>query len=111
MAMNGIGIGIGIGIGSNNSNSLLFPSTRINNKDVVRVQGGGGGGVEEIPPNALLRKRNSRWRGGFSLGVDLGMSRTGLALSKGFSIRPLNVPLLFSYFLIFLFCVCFTMVC
>lgn len=47
--------------------------------------------LQEIPPNALLRKRDSSWRGGFSLGVDLGMSRTGLALSKGFSIRPLKV--------------------
>ncbi|KAL7238581.1 hypothetical protein ACSBR2_004638 [Camellia fascicularis] len=46
---------------------------------------------EEIPPNALRRKRDPNWRGGFSLGVDLGMSRTGLALSKGFSIRPLTV--------------------
>ncbi|GFY90327.1 polynucleotidyl transferase, ribonuclease H-like superfamily protein [Actinidia rufa] len=45
----------------------------------------------EIPPNALRRKRDSNWRGGFSLGVDLGMSRTGLALSKGFSVRPLTV--------------------
>lgn len=47
--------------------------------------------LEEIPPNALRRKRDPIWRGGFSLGVDLGMSRTGLALSKGFSIRPLTV--------------------
>lgn len=47
--------------------------------------------LQEIPPNALLRKHNSSWRGGFSLGVDLGMSRTGLALSKGYSIRPLKV--------------------
>ncbi|XP_028126472.1 uncharacterized protein LOC114323169 isoform X10 [Camellia sinensis] len=46
---------------------------------------------EEIPPNALRRKHDPNWRGGFSLGVDLGMSRTGLALSKGFSIRPLTV--------------------
>ncbi|KAF5946415.1 hypothetical protein HYC85_016643 [Camellia sinensis] len=46
---------------------------------------------EEIPPNALRRKRDPTWRGGFSLGVDLGMSRTGLAVSKGFSIRPLTV--------------------
>ncbi|KAK6142938.1 hypothetical protein DH2020_023286 [Rehmannia glutinosa] len=45
---------------------------------------------EQIPPNALRRKRDSSWRGGFSLGVDLGLSRTGLALSKGFSIRPLT---------------------
>ncbi|GFS35530.1 polynucleotidyl transferase, ribonuclease H-like superfamily protein [Actinidia rufa] len=45
----------------------------------------------EIPPNALRRKCDSNWRGGFSLGVDLGMSRTGLALSKGFSVRPLTV--------------------
>ncbi|KAK1400655.1 YqgFc domain-containing protein [Heracleum sosnowskyi] len=47
--------------------------------------------LQELPPNALLRKSNPSWRGGFSLGVDLGMSRTGLALSKGFSIRPLKV--------------------
>ncbi|PON61157.1 Polynucleotidyl transferase, ribonuclease H-like superfamily protein [Parasponia andersonii] len=47
--------------------------------------------MDEIPPNALRRKRDPDWRGGFSLGVDLGMSRTGLALSKGFSIRPLTV--------------------
>ncbi|KAE8038785.1 hypothetical protein FH972_011260 [Carpinus fangiana] len=47
--------------------------------------------VNELPPNALRRKREPKWRGGFSLGVDLGMSRTGLALSKGFSIRPLTV--------------------
>ncbi|KAL2491310.1 Polynucleotidyl transferase [Abeliophyllum distichum] len=46
---------------------------------------------EQIPPNALRRKRDSTWRGGFSLGVDLGLSRTGLAISKGFSIRPLTV--------------------
>ncbi|OIW00909.1 hypothetical protein TanjilG_06289 [Lupinus angustifolius] len=32
-----------------------------------------------------------KWRGGFSLGLDLGLARTGLALSKGFTIRPLTV--------------------
>ncbi|XP_050282201.1 uncharacterized protein LOC126723029 isoform X3 [Quercus robur] len=47
--------------------------------------------LQQLPPNALRRKRDPNWRGGFSLGVDLGMSRTGLALSKGFSIRPLTV--------------------
>ncbi|OAY24380.1 uncharacterized protein LOC110605683 isoform X1 [Manihot esculenta] len=47
--------------------------------------------IEEIPPNALRRKNDPQWRGGFSLGVDLGLSRTGLALSKGFSVRPLMV--------------------
>ncbi|EXC32398.1 hypothetical protein L484_001624 [Morus notabilis] len=47
--------------------------------------------VDEIPPNAFRRKLDPNWRGGFSLGVDLGMSRTGLALSKGFSVRPLSV--------------------
>ncbi|KAK7349688.1 hypothetical protein VNO77_07260 [Canavalia gladiata] len=47
--------------------------------------------LEELPPNALRRKRESQWRGGFSLGLDLGLARTGLALSKGFSIRPLTV--------------------
>ncbi|XP_022144417.1 uncharacterized protein LOC111014097 isoform X2 [Momordica charantia] len=45
----------------------------------------------ELPPNALRRKLDPHWRGGFSLGVDLGTSRTGLALSKGFSTRPLTV--------------------
>ncbi|XP_037495129.1 putative pre-16S rRNA nuclease isoform X2 [Jatropha curcas] len=47
--------------------------------------------IQEIPPNALRRKSDSLWRGGFSLGIDLGLSRTGLALSKGFSFRPLTV--------------------
>lgn len=47
--------------------------------------------LQQLPPNALRRKEDPNWRGGFSLGVDLGMSRTGLALSKGFSIRPLTV--------------------
>ncbi|CAI9103613.1 OLC1v1002130C1 [Oldenlandia corymbosa var. corymbosa] len=46
---------------------------------------------DEIPPNARLRKEDSLWRGGFSLGVDLGSARTGLAISKGFVIRPLTV--------------------
>lgn len=50
-----------------------------------------GAMVDEIPPNALRRKLDRNWRGGFSLGVDLGMSRTGVALSKGFSLRPLTV--------------------
>ncbi|KAL5798864.1 hypothetical protein ACOSQ2_003684 [Xanthoceras sorbifolium] len=47
--------------------------------------------IEEFPPNALHRVRDPQWRGGFSLGVDLGLSRTGLALSKGYSVRPLTV--------------------
>ncbi|KAL6124446.1 hypothetical protein ACLB2K_076958 [Fragaria x ananassa] len=47
--------------------------------------------IDEIPPNALRRKRDSNWRAGFSVGVYLGLSRTGLALSKGFSVRPLTV--------------------
>ncbi|XP_010533765.1 PREDICTED: uncharacterized protein LOC104809455 [Tarenaya hassleriana] len=47
--------------------------------------------VDEIPPNALRRRTDRNWRGGFSLGVDLGLSRTGVALSKGFSVRPLTV--------------------
>ncbi|KAL8228012.1 hypothetical protein R6Q57_015596 [Mikania cordata] len=42
-------------------------------------------------PNAMRRKLDSSWMGGFSLGIDLGLSRTGLAISKGFSIRPLKV--------------------
>ncbi|KAK3008443.1 hypothetical protein RJ639_014441 [Escallonia herrerae] len=47
--------------------------------------------LEEIPPNVHRRKRDASLRAGFSLGVDLGLSRTGLALSKGFSVRPLTV--------------------
>jgi len=47
--------------------------------------------LEELPPNALRRKKDANWRGGFSLGVDLGMARTGIALSKGFTFRPLTV--------------------
>ncbi|TKY63658.1 putative Holliday junction resolvase [Spatholobus suberectus] len=47
--------------------------------------------LDELPPNALRKKREPQWRGGFSLGLDLGLARTGLALSKGFSIRPLTV--------------------
>ncbi|XP_056177484.1 uncharacterized protein LOC115688419 isoform X2 [Syzygium oleosum] len=44
-----------------------------------------------FPPNALRRKIDPNWRGGFSLGIDLGLSRTGVALSKGFCFRPLMV--------------------
>ncbi|KAJ6700565.1 POLYNUCLEOTIDYL TRANSFERASE RIBONUCLEASE H-LIKE SUPERFAMILY PROTEIN [Salix koriyanagi] len=47
--------------------------------------------IQEIPPNALRRKNDPLWRGGFSLGVDLGLSRSGIALSKGFTVRPLTV--------------------
>nr|GME07719.1 putative pre-16S rRNA nuclease [Ipomoea batatas] len=48
--------------------------------------------IDEIPPNALRQARESGLSScGFSLGVDLGLSRTGLALSKGFSFRPLTV--------------------
>lgn len=49
--------------------------------------------LDELPPNALRRKRDPQWRGGFSLGVDLGMARTGIALSKGFTVRPLTVKI------------------
>ncbi|XP_057435813.1 uncharacterized protein LOC130728373 isoform X1 [Lotus japonicus] len=41
--------------------------------------------LDEFPPNALRR------RGGFTLGVDLGMARTGIAISKGFNFRPVTV--------------------
>ncbi|RRT34581.1 hypothetical protein B296_00055146 [Ensete ventricosum] len=45
---------------------------------------------EEFLPNARRRKIDPTWcGGGFSLGVDLGASRTGLALGKGYSPRPL----------------------
>ncbi|KAJ6711272.1 POLYNUCLEOTIDYL TRANSFERASE RIBONUCLEASE H-LIKE SUPERFAMILY PROTEIN [Salix purpurea] len=44
--------------------------------------------IQEIPPNALRRKNDPLWRGGFSLGVDLGLSRSGIALSKGLCRSP-----------------------
>ncbi|XP_038708220.1 putative pre-16S rRNA nuclease isoform X2 [Tripterygium wilfordii] len=65
----------------------IFPSPRRNYVPKTRALSSS----EEFPPNALRRKQDPQWRGGFSLGVDLGMSRTGLALSKGFSVRPLTV--------------------
>ncbi|KAL4178754.1 hypothetical protein AMTRI_Chr13g116690 [Amborella trichopoda] len=45
----------------------------------------------ELLPNATKKKRNPNFRGGFSLGVDIGGSRTGVAVSKGFVPRPLTV--------------------
>nr|KAJ0225752.1 hypothetical protein LSAT_V11C100047560 [Lactuca sativa] len=44
-----------------------------------------------FPPNAIRRKLDSRCLGGFSLGIDNGLSRTSLAISKGFSVRPLKL--------------------
>lgn len=67
----------------------------------------------EFPPNALRKKQDSSSRCGFSLGVDLGLSRTGLAISKGFVIRPLtvcmmNLPLKHFYLIFWAFiCYCF----
>ncbi|KAK8937842.1 hypothetical protein KSP40_PGU015129 [Platanthera guangdongensis] len=47
---------------------------------------------EEILSNALRRRTSPSWGGGgFSLGVDLGASHTGLVLGKGFCPRPLTV--------------------
>ncbi|XP_077245067.1 polynucleotidyl transferase, ribonuclease H-like superfamily protein isoform X1 [Tasmannia lanceolata] len=73
----------------------LFSSSS-NYKNRIRVRASSLAEEEEeeeneILPNAIRRKRDSSWRGGFSLGVDLGDSRTGLALTKGFSARPLTV--------------------
>ncbi|KAG0457170.1 hypothetical protein HPP92_022327 [Vanilla planifolia] len=50
----------------------------------------GGGG--EILPNALRRRIYPCWGSGFfSLGIDVGTSRTGVAIGKGFAPRPLTV--------------------
>jgi len=59
--------------------------------------------LEELPPNALRRKTDAEWSGGFSLGVDLGLARTGVALSKGFTFRPLTVGNAFYFLLLFYF--------
>ncbi|KAH9733231.1 YqgFc domain-containing protein [Citrus sinensis] len=80
-----------------NSPLLIFPKFNDNRKfhlNRTRNFGqriGALSSVEEFLPNATRRKKDSLWRGGFSLGVDLGLSRTGLALSKGFCVRPLTV--------------------
>ncbi|XP_022770242.1 uncharacterized protein LOC111313766 [Durio zibethinus] len=70
---------------SSSSFPCFSTSTRIYNLKTSTLS------VQGFPPNALRRKSNPQWRGGFSLGVDLGLSRTGLALSKGFCVRPLTV--------------------
>ncbi|GAB2217605.1 hypothetical protein Droror1_Dr00000804 [Drosera rotundifolia] len=47
-----------------------------------------------LVPNATRwdrASREKRWDVGFSLGVDLGHSRTGLAKSKGYCVSPLTV--------------------
>ena len=73
---------------SSSSSSLRLHSThngKISCRQIKAIT------LDDLPPNALRRKRDPQWRGGFSLGVDLGMARTGVALSKGFSVRPLTV--------------------
>ncbi|XP_027106499.1 uncharacterized protein [Coffea arabica] len=67
--------------------SLRFPST--SSSAVVKTVSLSL--EQEFRPNALRKKQDSSSRCGFSLGVDLGLSRTGLAISKGFVIRPLTV--------------------
>ncbi|KAL6642718.1 hypothetical protein ACP70R_020899 [Stipagrostis hirtigluma subsp. patula] len=55
------------------------------------------GAAGELPasllPNARRRGRDPHWNGGgFSLGVDLGAARTGLAVGRGITLpRPLTV--------------------
>lgn len=71
-----------------NAPTSLSPSPAKTHNSTPRIR---AGSLDELPPNALRRKIDPKWRGGFSLGVDLGMSRTGIALSKGFSVRPLTV--------------------
>ncbi|KAL2892465.1 putative pre-16S rRNA nuclease [Bienertia sinuspersici] len=73
------------------SSSLHFHSNSINSCKLNFNEATSLPLKNEIPPNALRRKQDPLWRGGFSLGVDLGLSHTGLALSKGFSFRPLTV--------------------
>ncbi|KAL4194784.1 hypothetical protein AMTRI_Chr05g61240 [Amborella trichopoda] len=46
---------------------------------------------EELLPNATKKKRNPNFRGEFSFGVDIGGSRTGVAVSKGFVPPPLTL--------------------
>ncbi|XP_076956768.1 uncharacterized protein LOC143632059 [Bidens hawaiensis] len=67
---------------SNNHSRMCFPKIKA---EITTLQ------EHPFPPNAMRRKLDSTWIGGFSLGIDLGLSRTGLAISKGFSVRPLKV--------------------
>ncbi|KAL5980033.1 hypothetical protein ACLOJK_005559 [Asimina triloba] len=74
------------------SSSVGYPRRRISGSGMrVRATASPEEEKGEILPNALRRKVDPLWAGAFTLGVDLGMSRTGLALSKGFSPRPLSV--------------------
>ncbi|KMT00028.1 hypothetical protein BVRB_1g018570 [Beta vulgaris subsp. vulgaris] len=71
--------------------SLQIPSTYLSSVNGAKTIRSSVPLKNEIPTNALRRKEDPLWRGGFSLGVDWGLSHTGLALSKGFSSRPLTV--------------------
>ncbi|KAJ3681849.1 hypothetical protein LUZ60_014422 [Juncus effusus] len=64
------------------SSSSPSPSSQENNKWKA-----------ELMPNARRRKKDPLWMdGGLSLGVDLGMSRTGLAIGTSIAVpRPLTV--------------------
>ncbi|KAL5230288.1 hypothetical protein ABZP36_029064 [Zizania latifolia] len=51
-----------------------------------------GGGPDELPAALLPNARRRRHGGGFSLGVDLGSTRTGIAVGRGITLpRPLTV--------------------
>lgn len=84
-----------IGTLSSSYSSLRFGgkigvSVRVNARSSASSSATG----EEFLPNARRRKIDPTWcGGGFSLGVDLGASRTGLALGKGYSPRPLIVTI------------------
>ncbi|GLJ18704.1 hypothetical protein SUGI_0333620 [Cryptomeria japonica] len=41
--------------------------------------------------NSYRMKQNCSWSGGFSLGIDLGLARTGVAVSNGYAPRPVSV--------------------
>ncbi|GAV62038.1 LOW QUALITY PROTEIN: UPF0081 domain-containing protein, partial [Cephalotus follicularis] len=64
--------------------------------------------LEEFPPNALRRKKDPWWRGGFSLGVDLGFLcshgvTTIFYLLGGLHVKLLNVNSFSTYLFFFFF--------
>ncbi|CAK8575146.1 unnamed protein product [Lathyrus sativus] len=79
---------------SPSNHTKISSFTKLNSTRKVKIHNGikkAAITLEELPPNALRSKREAEWIGGFSLGVDLGMARTGIAISRGFSVRPLAV--------------------
>jgi putative Holliday junction resolvase len=91
--------GTGAAAASSSSSSQRVPLPRQGSAGAIRASPASGRseGAGELPApllsNARRRGRDPLWHGGgFSLGVDLGDARTGLAVGRGITLpRPLTV--------------------